>query len=222
MEKKLQEFALKIKTFRQLYLIGPLLKSAPQWQEAPYIFVDGGHRWRSLQKKSDLSYSLGDGDSGERESLDTVVSPYKDYSDLQLALDTVTDQQWDIIHLLGFLGGHRDHELINIGEVSHFLKGQKNCLVHFEDAVTLAAPGKYQLSHRGRFSIITFDQSPIMLTGNVRYPIENKMSLRPLSSHGLSNLSDGQFELENEAICAIYWTHPLRRDLQQIELPQGE
>ena len=98
-----------------LTIVGPLYIGEADFKE-PVLFIDGGSRFRN----SPEGLSLGDNDSSIGE-LDILLSPDKDFSDLSYALRNIPSHYKEI-HLQGFLGGRKDHEIINMGEVQNFLK----------------------------------------------------------------------------------------------------
>ncbi|MFI5391452.1 MAG: hypothetical protein ACHQYQ_08830, partial [Bacteriovoracales bacterium] len=80
-----------------------------------------------MAKKGYLDISVGDGDSSNFP-MDFNLPEEKDYSDLKFALDLIPPNV-EKINLWGFLGGRRDHEIINFGEVNNWLLKSKNNVV---------------------------------------------------------------------------------------------
>ena len=182
----------------EITLVGPLvrLQIGPQGTTQipftdPVIFVDGGSRLRSGTQ----GISVGDGDS-YHGILDYQLDREKDFSDLAYALSLVGDH-FRCLKLHGFLGGRRDHELLNFGEVHHFLQ-QKTLPteVQFDQHVSAFSAGQWQTQAQGTFSIVAFAPAAISLSGQCKYPIEAGSTLRPVSSLGLSNEGYGTIQLD--------------------------
>ena len=183
LEKYLEEFSHE----STLYIIGPLA-SEISVNTLPLIFVDGGARFR----KGAEGISLGDGDSFEGE-LDLKLNKNKDFSDLSFALKHIP-QHFSEIHLIGFLGERRDHELMNLGEVSLFMKTRTGeTKVFFDTSIIAFASGSYKIEHAGTFSLFGFEDSDLSVAGDCDYPFKGE--LRGLSSHGLSNIGSGEISI---------------------------
>ena len=182
-----------------LTLIGPLFSKHIEVVE-PLVFVDGG---TSFRKKNE-GFSVGDGDSAPI-TLDQTLSPNKDYSDLAYVLQHIPEN-FVQLNLLGFLGGRRDHELINFAELHQFLVNKEGCSANFENQVIAYSRGKWLLEHNGVFSLFSFCENTVQLKGDCKYPLVDK-SLRKLSSHGLSNVAKGTIEVENSSPLFVFLNH---------------
>lgn len=158
--------------------------------EGPSIYVDGGSKF----KTSENGFSVGDNDSYVGH-LDQVISKEKDFSDLAFALSHCN--KFKEIYLHGFLGERKDHEIMNFGEVFHFLKNKKQVKALFENKIIFFSQGLWSLSHQGIFSVMGFEDSLITLRGDIKYKLEQH-KLKAFSSHGLSNESKGHIYLENQ------------------------
>jgi len=191
----LKAFKAGIKQRKELTLVGPMVASIPkELHHLPQILVDGGTR---IKKKHPLHFSVGDGDSFGQK-LDLKVNPDKDYSDLSLALSLIP-KNIHYIHLVGFLGGREDHELINLGEIHYFLSNCKQTEVHVwgkrKKIYWGLSKGVYRFSQTGTFSLFTFKNNKISLKGKCEYPLKSK-NLKAHSSQGLSNVGFGLISLK--------------------------
>ena len=100
-----------------------------------------------------------------------------------------SDPDFDEIYLHGFLGGRRDHELLNLGEAYHFLDGRG------EPAHLLHGPCRRGIQRRQLGVSLPTDCSAwwcslparLTLSGQCRYPIAPDTLVKPVSSLGLSN-----------------------------------
>ena len=184
------DFLIKINAAKELTLVGPFAATRAEWP-SPCVFIDGGNRH---QTKNPLHYSVGDGDSAWAP-VDHLLPEEKDYSDLAFVLSLLPDHI-SRLSLVGFLGGRRDHEFINLGEIHRFLKGRvtaAECNIDF--SVCAYSAGKWSLDLKGIFSILALEPADVRLLGSCRYQIPVTQPLTPLSSHGLSNEGWGIVEL---------------------------
>ncbi len=215
MKDKKDLFLKLIKESRSAVLVGPLLKKEelPLIKNSPLLLVDGGLDL-ALKYSLDLDrscFSVGDGDSS-RLSLDEVLPVEKDYSDLAYAL-SILPEEVESIELLGFLGGRSDHELCNFGEVFHFLKKKKNLAkVYLGPEVTALSSGDWKFSHQGNFSLISFEDSEIRLTGHAAYELEHFTTIKAFSSHGLSNEATGEVKLQTRSPIFLYGAGLITKD----------
>lgn len=207
MSVKKETFLNEILSHGCAVLVGPMLeKNEGDFpQNLPLLLVDGGFdkclEHGLLAKRS--TFSVGDGDSSKAQ-LDEKLSPKKDFSDLSYALDLLPHSIKKII-LYGFLGGRRDHEISNFGEVHRFLKNKaEQSQVNFSDKILVLSSGKWRLTHFGPFSLMALDRPTVLLTGEIEYQLIQKTKLEPMSSLGLSNNSKGEFYLETDGPVFIY------------------
>jgi thiamine pyrophosphokinase len=150
-----------------------------------------------------VEVSIGDGDSADIP-LDETLPKDKDYSDLAFVLRGLPKS---VVHLdlLGFLGGSRDHELLNYGEIHHFLSTASVFRsVRFDDVVVAFAGGKLSMEVHGRFSVVVFEPAQVTITGSCAYPLEDATSLPPVSSKGLGNTGFGTVFVESTAPCFLF------------------
>ncbi len=189
--ERLEKLHQKVIAHGEAVLLGPLASTFPEeWGHLPIIGVDGG---ASLAEPSRFDFTLGDGDSLiHKIELDQHFSPKKSQSDLALALSILPPGPWKL-HLLGFGGGRLDHQMMNLGELSHWLtqSGGNLYLVLSEDERLLGfAPGKFQIEIRGLFSLFSAHESRFSIAGDCHYPLEESI-IAPLSSQLLSNFGEG-------------------------------
>lgn len=187
-------------------VVGPLLKEDSQAKSLldhvqGVLFIDGGVSWKSTWKdhlQSVIALSVGDGDSSSKELLDIVFPPQKNRSDLSLGLDNLL--RCKEIHLVGFMGGRLDHQMINIGVVDHFVsaKGAKAFWYDQHHLVAYSLPsGEHQLNFNNTFSLITLQAQKVSIQGHVSYPVEG-LKVDVLSDHTLSNQAQGLFSMSIE------------------------
>lgn len=184
-----------------LYLIGPFYDGS-QISAEPIVYVDRGVQFR----KNNAGWSVGDGDSADAE-LDEFLNPKKDYSDLAYVLRNIPPHYVNI-HLCGFLGERRDHEIMNLAEAHSFLKNVANATrVHFDKKVTALSRGTWALEASGSFSLFAFDSVKLALDGNCEYKIKEPTVFRALSSHGLSNSGHGKIEVTCNSPVFIFFNN---------------
>ena len=160
--------------------------------EEPVIFVDGG----SNRREHGTGLAVGDGDSSSG-TMDILLEADKDFSDLAFALSLIPDHFTELV-IYGFLGGRRDHELINFGEVLSFLKRrQMPTKAVFDDAAVALGSGSWRLRIDGIFSLVSVETTLVRLVGDCRYEIEPAGNVPPLSSLGLSNVGSGSVSIDN-------------------------
>jgi thiamine pyrophosphokinase len=199
----------KLKTYHEWTLIGPMGPDIPaELTKFPILGVDAG-----AQFSPRLDVWVGDGDSCQTPIPNSVIYKHpvdKDQSDLALALGLFEDKRHYKLHLWGFLGGRRDHELFNIGEAMSFLEGHQECQIIFYGPdgkiyFHLVAAGLWKFDHLGIFSLGTLKRVCLKLTGECKYPINKMTAMNPLSSFGLSNMGQGNMTLESQGPSFIYY-----------------
>lgn len=189
------------KSSEVLYIIGPLFNADSNYLD-PVIYVDGGVNF----KKNRAGISVGDGDSSKSD-LDILLPQKKDYSDLAFVLTNLASN-FKTVYLLGFLGGRRDHELINFAVVHEYLKSaQFPTKVKFDAEVIAYSKGCWKTHIKSIFSIFAFEEAQLKLTGECDYTLETKQRLKPLSGHGLSNVGYGEIEIENSSPVFLFISH---------------
>lgn len=178
-----------------LYLIGPFFQGTLPLTQA-LVFVDRGADFRV----GDEGYSVGDGDSAS-VLLDEKLDAKKDFSDLAYVFSHIPPQIHRIT-LLGFLGGRRDHELMNLAESHRMLRDRPGVRVDFENHIFGYSAGTWDLEIKAQFSLFSFEKNHLSLTGECEYPVQGHF--QELSSHGLSNVGRGRIRLSCEAPVFVF------------------
>lgn len=190
----------------QVALFGPLLDLARPI-DRPSVFVDGGANF--LKKTVALSAGafpvicVGDGDSSSN-LMDERLPSVKDFSDLGFVLRGLPISI-QLVEMFGFLGGRRDHELANFGEVHRFLSARPSATVNFHDAVGIQIVGfrgKLQMEIHGVFSVMTFAPANVGISGDCQYKYEGRLD--SVESLGLSNVGQGRVALTCDLPCFIF------------------
>ncbi len=188
----------------RLILVGPLqeqplknsLLNELGLEGVPQIAVDGGER-------SAVNPVLwaGDGDSGHAPaSVPAFIKHSQEITDFRFCLDGIRKWRWKELHLFGFLGGSRDHELANFGETHREMKARPNFLqavFYSKDnlgAVQFFQTGEHTADMHGIFSLMVLEPAEITLSGACRYPAE-RLQLQPLSGQGISNEASGKVKI---------------------------
>ena len=184
-------------------LVGPFARTSEPFHD-PVIFVDGGTRLR----RAGEGIAIGDGDSWSGD-LDIRLDQQKDYSDLAFALSSLP-RNTRLIHLSGFLGGRRDHELINLGEVYGFLQSRGHpTTARFDAEIIGYSPGAWEFDHDGVFSIASFEETHVSINGDCSYPLIEPTRVTPMSSLCLSNEAKGTILITcTESVFVFLGDHP--------------
>lgn len=185
----LDQYLAKFSSAVEVHLVGPLTGGSREYPE-PVVFVDGGGDYR-IQKKG---ISVGDGDSAISK-MDVKLNYSKDYSDLAFVLNYLP-RTLKKIYFHGFLGGRRDHELMNFAEIHRFLKGKNSTRAVMEDQVLAFSAGDYEVEIAGLFSLFLFEDTDLEVSGDCEYSTSGGKRIIPLSSHGLSNTGSGLVNLK--------------------------
>ncbi|MBX2867239.1 MAG: hypothetical protein KTR18_01080 [Acidiferrobacterales bacterium] len=187
--KRHSEYFQKFQEQSRFTLVGPLVSSNKVFDD-PVIFVDGG----SIAREGLKGVTVGDGDSSHI-AMDITLNPEKDFSDLSFALGLLPKTAIEVV-LEGFLGGRRDHELFNFGEVSQFLgKGNIPKFVRFDSEVVAVSAGHWLFELHGLFSLMAVETAKVEMKGNCKYAITPAQNVLPLSSFGLSNIGSGTISI---------------------------
>lgn len=194
-------FLNEIKHQNQVALVGPLAGRARP-VVMPTVFVDGGADFLPQSEASFAVVRVGDGDSVSDKlagpPLDHLLSPHKDLSDLAFVLRELP-LSITALEMFGFLGGRRDHELANFGEVEKFLRARENALVNFHSDHSVAAVAfsgqVLELSISGLFSVMTLEPASVHISGDCEYKFAGPIPA--LSSQGLSNVGHGAVRLQS-------------------------
>jgi thiamine pyrophosphokinase len=196
--KTIKEYLDVMKSSNEIALIGPL-HNGDIITETAKIFVDGGSQFRNNNE----GVSVGDNDSSVIP-LDIVLNTKKDFSDLGYTLEHITEN-FEFINLYGFLGGRRDHELINYAEVGRFLESRSvETIVCFENKVKAFSSGKWEFKLEGTFSLFAFKPCNIKIIGACEYQIPELSPFSELSSFGLSNEASGAVTITSDGPIFIF------------------
>jgi thiamine pyrophosphokinase len=183
----------------QWTLVGPMGPKVPSRLEAFNVLaVDGGASYTSK-----IDVWVGDSDSYLGKPSAPIIHQLdqeKSKSDLGHALELVSNHPRIELHLWGFLGGRRDHEMINFGEVLLFSNEKDFVQAYFygpkgDIEAKVCSQGQWSFDFRGTFSILTLEPSSLLITGDCKYTLEEPTLLRPFSSLALSNEGKGIFQI---------------------------
>ncbi len=186
----------------QWTLVGPMGPKVPSRLEAFNVLaVDGGASYTSK-----IDVWVGDSDSYLGKPSAPIIHQLKQEkskSDLGHALELVSNLSRIELHLWGFLGGRRDHEMINFGEVLLFSNKKEFLQAYFygpsgEIEAKICSHGEWKFEFRGTFSIVTIELSTLLITGNCKYKLEEPTPLKPFSSLALSNQAMGAFQVTSD------------------------
>jgi thiamine pyrophosphokinase len=200
----------KIKKNPIITLIGPLF-SKPDLHLLPknsnIILIDGGQKYHSEIAKhlsiADLLYTVGDGDSSTG-TMNHLLPKEKDYSDLKFVLQNLPTTVKNI-HLFGFLGGRKDHELINLGEIQQYLTQNSNCTqIQFEDKIIGFNSGSHYYDINDTFSVVTMKHAELAISGKCKYQTNGQSKFYPFSSLGLSNIGFGTVNFKSNSPFFIF------------------
>lgn len=190
-------------------LVGPMGPGVPDaLAKHPLLAVDGGAKHTDR-----MDIWVGDGDSYiEKINCEHIFRhpPQKSQSDLALALSALNSQLEYKLHLWGFLGGRKDHELFNLGECLSFLGAhpESQILLYNEESEVsfhLLGEGVWSFTHHGPFSLGSTKNIEVQMTGDCLYPLPHPQRLNPLSSLGLSNEGSGEIKLQLNGPLFIYF-----------------
>ena len=194
-QKTISDYLQNFAADSLIHVIGPFYQS--QMVSEPVIFVDRGCQTRI----EDEGISVGDGDSSDQQ-MDISLSPKKNISDLSFALENIPSY-FQHVHLLGFLGGRRDHEYFNLGAAQHFLERRSQpSRICFDDLIYGYSAGSWAFDRYGLFSIAVLRDTLLTLHGACAYPCKKKTLFETLGSLGLSNIGAGTIYLETE--CPVF------------------
>ena len=189
-----------------LVLVGPVMAAPLLLQDVarlgigtvPQIAVDGG-----------IEFALkpvlwaGDGDSSP-SGTPVAFKDSQDETDLRFCLNGVRGGQWRQLHLFGFLGGRRDHELANLGEIHAEMKarGAFVSAVFYDDkleaAVRFFNAGAHRVNISGTFSLLSLEAAVADIGGDCAYAAKGA-ALPVLSGRGVSNSGRGMVDISCDA-----------------------
>jgi len=184
----------------KLALIGPVRTQPLPSLDMPQLAIDGGSRFAVCP----LLWA-GDGDSGQAPTgVPAFNKLSQDMTDLRFCLDHIHNWRWKELHLFGFLGGRRDHELANFGEIHAGMKARASFMkaaFYNEDnlaSVLFLNTGTHTLELHGTFSTLVLEPASITISGDCHYSRE-KVSLHPFSGEGISNEASGTVSISSNA-----------------------
>ena len=193
---------------KQLILIGPTLETSIthdtlkklHLENTPQIAIDGG-----IQFAHNPILWMGDGDSGSPTlSMPALRKSTQDETDLRFCLNHIQDWSWEKLHLFGFLGKRKDHELANLGEVYSVAKSRTKMekAIFYNNSFTpeifIFPAGKCSLPIHGLFSILTFEQSTVTVSGQCEFKAHETI-FTTLEGRGLSNRGFGLVQIQSSA-----------------------
>lgn len=187
-----------------LALVGPMPPAAGKEAlfavSLPHVAIDGG-----IAHAPAPVLWAGDGDSGARPAhIPAFIKPTQDETDLRFCLSGIDAWQWTQLHLYGFLGGRRDHELANFGEIHAAMRTRAACATacfydaHGAPSVLFFNTGRHEVQIKSRFSLFSLSPAIVSLSGACAYPARD-LHLPPLSGHGISNGGQGMVEITADA-----------------------
>ena len=194
----LKEYLEQFSHKNHLTLVGPMINHYDSDFQEPVVFVDGGS-----QNYKDIGFIVGDGDSSAIK-MHEKLPEQKHISDLSYALSEIPGHFTKIL-ALGFVGGRKDHELINWGEFFYFLDQKKQSEVQLSREIKIYSPGVHKVSIQGVFSLINSASKPITISGSCEYSFSGTPKYA-FTSQFLSNIGSGLLQISSEASFGIITT----------------
>lgn len=215
------QFSKKIqnKDIRTMTLVGPIKNSQGHKsslifnKENALILIDGGLSFVDDYQIETFEnvFFIGDLDSinenhSEKLSLlnkDNIFkfNTDKDLSDLELALNFCAQNLHSLkkISIVNILDGRRDHHYGNLLTIQKFVDGVnfENFSVELDNEIIISK-GILDFHHQGIFSIFTNYESTVSISGDAKYQLKDE-KLNPQSSHGLSNVAQGNVTLTSSS-----------------------
>jgi len=180
-------------------LIGPVMPRPMNPTPFPQIAVDGGVHFAHQP-----ILWVGDGDSSHlvgETGISLIKKNSQDETDLRFCLDLIQGWKWSELLLFGFLGGRRDHELANFGEMHRLFldrpESVRACFYddEFNERIDLYQSGQHSIEIQGLFSILTFEHSILSLSGDCDYSL-HQQELGLFSGRGVSNNGHGSVNIQ--------------------------
>ena len=196
----------------QLILVGPARKTplhdVPGLKDVPQLAVDGGDRFAV-----NPVLWAGDGDSGQAPtSIPAFIKHDQNITDFRFCLNGIRDWRWRELHLFGFLGGRRDHELANFGEIHVEMKARapfSKAVLYGENNLPqmyFFQAGEHAARLQGVFSVLVLEPAEITIAGECLYPA-GKISLQPFSGKGISNEASGIVKISSSGPFMLLTSH---------------
>jgi len=179
-------------------LVGPILKGPIPAIPYPQVAVDGGAAFS-------LSPVLwvGDGDSGTTKvGVPALKKTSDNITDLVFCLIQIDRWKWTQLHLYGFLGARRDHELANFGEVCQMMKTRAETVraIFYHDEseakIFIYQAGLHSIEVQGLFSILVFETTRLTISGACQYPVSDQF-IGAFSGRGVSNQGSGTITIQS-------------------------
>lgn len=162
--------------------------------DVPQVAVDGG-----IEFALKPVLWVGDGDSSS-SGTPAVFKDSQNETDLRFCLNGVRNWAWRELHLFGFLGGRRDHELANFGEIHAELKTRArftSAVLYdekLEAAVRFFRAGAHRVNISGAFSLLSLEDCVADISGDCDYAASGAV-LPALSGRGISNHGRGVVDI---------------------------
>ncbi len=197
-----------------LVLVGPVMKwalspaqlDAHGIASAPQVAIDGG-----IEFAHNPFLWAGDGDSGGKpKNIPAAMKENQDETDLRFCLNGIRLWSWRELHLFGFVGQRRDHELANFGEIHGEMRRRpefRRGVFYSSNFTILAAfysAGDHIFKHQGLFSTLAFEPATVTIWGDCRYPATS-LPLEPFSGAGISNFASGDVRISSDKPVAIFF-----------------
>ena len=182
----------------EIALVGPILKGPIPTILFPQVAVDGGAAFS-------LSPVLwvGDGDSGNVSvGVPALKKTSDNITDLVFCLIQIDNWKWTQLHLYGFLGARRDHELANFGEVCQMMKTRAETVratfynEKFEASIFIYQTGLHSIEVQGFFSVLVFETTRLTISGACQYPLSDQF-IGAFSGRGVSNQGSGTISIQS-------------------------
>ncbi len=160
----------------------------------PQIAVDGG-----IQFAFKPALWAGDGDSSPTGTPISFKESQNE-TDLRFCLNGVQDWAWRELHLFGFLGGRRDHELANFGEIHAALKSRASftSAIFYDEKMAVSLrffrAGAHRVYISGGFSLLSLEPCVANISGACDYAAADA-DIPVLSGHGVSNRGRGMVDI---------------------------
>jgi len=158
------------------------------------VAVDAGAQW--FRRHGIVpDFAVGDFDSISTDTLAWLeasqaqiqgVSSDKDFSDLELALSVCAEQGVQSATIIGAVGGRIDHQLCVLGALLRSTVPELTLQGNNQTIKLLRAGDHLTLNSTSiTFSVLSIEGAMVSITG-ARWPLDY-VTLKPLSTHGLSN-----------------------------------
>lgn len=204
---------MKNKDYRKaknILILGPLSlcdKTKPLSNIDLVIFVDGGLKHKPAFDHI-KSVTIGDNDSAltDDSQFTHLASKDKDYTDLELALEFLTNNTLpDNVILDGFYGERLDHQLAVFSSLSRFnTESDVKTIINYKHGlIELIKSSSHSFQHNGEFSIMPTSKQNIGINGNAKFKSNMKV-YSAYSGNLISNIASGKVEIKSDG---LYFLH---------------